>query len=73
MRAEVAKSVPATWSETSWGTPAVDVTAGVHAQLKDLGIEDRQASQVCTLESGDHFSYRRDRTTGRLAGYVWLD
>ncbi|MFD0342904.1 peptidoglycan editing factor PgeF [Streptomyces sp. NPDC127117] len=73
MRAEVAKSVPAAWSETSWGTPAVDVTAGVHAQLKDLGIEDRQVSPVCTLESGDHFSYRRDRTTGRLAGYVWLD
>ncbi|MER5614402.1 peptidoglycan editing factor PgeF [Streptomyces sp. NPDC002215] len=73
MRAEVAKSVPAAWSETSWGTPAVDVTAGVHAQLEALGIEDRQASPVCTLESGDHFSYRRDRTTGRLAGYVWLD
>ncbi|MEL5960180.1 peptidoglycan editing factor PgeF [Streptomyces sp. CLV115] len=73
MRAEVARSVPAAWSETSWGTPAVDVTAGVHAQLKELGVEDRQASPVCTLESGDHFSYRRDRTTGRLAGYVWLD
>ncbi|MER5358176.1 peptidoglycan editing factor PgeF [Streptomyces sp. NPDC002785] len=73
MRAEVAESVPASWSETSWGTPAVDVTAGVHAQLEALGVKDRQASAVCTLESGDHFSYRRDRTTGRLAGYVWLD
>ncbi|MFJ1828186.1 peptidoglycan editing factor PgeF [Streptomyces sp. NPDC088178] len=73
MRAEVAESVPAAWSETSWGTPAVDVTAGVLAQLETLGVENRQASPVCTLESGDHFSYRRDRTTGRLAGYVWLD
>ncbi|MEE1812043.1 peptidoglycan editing factor PgeF [Streptomyces sp. BE133] len=73
MRAEVAESVPASWSETSWGTPAVDVTAGVHAQLEALGVQDRRASAVCTLESGDHFSYRRDRTTGRLAGYVWLD
>lgn len=73
MRDEVAKSVPASWSETSWGTPAVDVTAGVHAQLDALGITDRHMSPVCTLESGDHFSYRRDRTTGRLAGYVWLD
>ncbi|MEU7738553.1 laccase domain-containing protein, partial [Streptomyces griseus] len=37
------------------------------------GVTDRHASPFCTLESGDHFSYRRDRTTGRLAGYVWLD
>ncbi|MEU6053268.1 peptidoglycan editing factor PgeF [Streptomyces xanthochromogenes] len=73
MRAEVAEAEPAAWSETSWGTPAVDVTAGVHAQLAALGVTDIEASPVCTLESLDHFSYRRDRTTGRLAGYVWLD
>ena len=73
MRDEVASAVPEAWSETGWGTPAVDVTAGVHAQLEALGIRDRQRSVVCTLESDDHYSYRRDRTTGRLAGYVWLD
>ncbi|WP_406836896.1 peptidoglycan editing factor PgeF [Streptomyces sp. AHU1] len=73
MRAEVAAVEPAAYAETSWGTPAVDVTAGVHAQLERLGVRDRERSPVCTLESGDHFSYRRDRTTGRLAGYVWLD
>lgn len=73
MRAEVAEAVPGTWSETSWGTPAVDVTGGVHAQLAALGVSDLHRSPVCTRESGDHFSYRRDRTTGRLAGYVWLD
>ncbi|MFF4544259.1 peptidoglycan editing factor PgeF [Streptomyces sp. NPDC001406] len=73
MRAEVAAVEPTAHSETSWGTPAVDVSAGVHAQLERLGVHDREQSPVCTLESGDHFSYRRDRTTGRLAGYVWLD
>ncbi|OIJ97157.1 peptidoglycan editing factor PgeF [Streptomyces colonosanans] len=73
MRAEVSALEPAAHAETSWGTPAVDVTAGVHAQLERLGVRDRAQSPVCTLESGDHFSYRRDRTTGRLAGYVWLD
>ncbi|MFF0081556.1 peptidoglycan editing factor PgeF [Streptomyces canus] len=73
MRADVAAVEPAAHAETSWGTPSVDVTAGVHAQLDRLGVRDRQQSPVCTLESGDHFSYRRDRTTGRLAGYVWLD
>ncbi|MFK0170072.1 peptidoglycan editing factor PgeF [Streptomyces sp. NPDC090306] len=73
MRAEVAAVEPAAHAETSWGTPAVDVTAGVHAQLERLGVRDRERSPVCTLESHDHFSYRRDRATGRLAGYVWLD
>ncbi|KUM76661.1 peptidoglycan editing factor PgeF [Streptomyces griseorubiginosus] len=72
MRADVAAVEPAAHAETSWGTPAVDVTAGVHAQLDRLGVRDRQQSPVCTIESGDHFSYRRERTTGRLAGYVWL-
>ncbi|MFF9108389.1 peptidoglycan editing factor PgeF [Streptomyces sp. NPDC014776] len=73
MRAEVAAVEPAAYAETSWGTPAVDVSAGVHAQLERLGVRDREQSPVCTRESRDHFSYRRDRTTGRLAGYVWLD
>ncbi|WP_316777796.1 peptidoglycan editing factor PgeF [Streptomyces sasae] len=73
MRTEVAAVEPAAHAETSWGTPAVDVGAGVHAQLARAGVHDRAQSPVCTLESNDHFSYRRDRTTGRLAGYVWLD
>ncbi|MGW4022077.1 peptidoglycan editing factor PgeF [Streptomyces sp. NPDC005009] len=73
MRDEVAAVEPAARATTGWGTPAVDVAAGVHAQLERLGVRDREQSPVCTLESADHFSYRRDRTTGRLAGYVWLD
>ncbi|WP_405947372.1 peptidoglycan editing factor PgeF [Streptomyces prunicolor] len=73
MRADVAAVESAAYAETSWGTPAVDVTAGAHAQLDRLGVRDREQSPVCTRESGDHFSYRRDRTTGRLASYVWLD
>ncbi|ELP70328.1 peptidoglycan editing factor PgeF [Streptomyces turgidiscabies] len=73
MRDDVAAVEPAAYAETGWGTPAVDVVAGVHAQLERLGVRDRQRSPVCTRESADHFSYRRDRTTGRLAGYVWLD
>ncbi|MEU7030997.1 peptidoglycan editing factor PgeF [Streptomyces sp. NPDC046275] len=72
MRAEVAAVEPAAYAETSWGTPAVDVAAGVRAQLERLGVRDVEDAGVCTLESRDHYSYRRDRTTGRLAGYVWL-
>ncbi|WP_443078899.1 peptidoglycan editing factor PgeF [Streptomyces sp. NBC_01497] len=72
MRADVAAVVPEAHAETSWGTPSVDVAAGVHAQLARLGVRDLRRSPICTRESADHFSYRRDRTTGRLAGYVWL-
>lgn len=73
MRDEVAAAVPAARAETRWGTPAVDVVAGVHSQLDALGVRDVRRSPFCTRESDDHFSYRRDRATGRLAGYVWLD
>jgi polyphenol oxidase len=27
----------------------------------------------CTVESPDHFSYRREHVTGRFAGVVWLE
>lgn len=73
MRADVAGVVPEAWSTTSWGTPSVDVPAGVRAQLARLGVEMCEKTHICTRESADCFSYRRDRTTGRLAGYVWLD
>lgn len=76
LRDEVAAAVPEAYAETSWGTPAVDVAAGVRAQLARAGVPaGRPAAgpDVCTLESADHFSYRRDGVTGRLAGYVWLD
>ncbi|MER7191060.1 peptidoglycan editing factor PgeF [Streptomyces flaveolus] len=73
MRTEVAAVERAAHAVTSWGTPALDVSAGVRAQLERLGVCDLAQSPVCTRESKDHFSYRRDRTTGRLAGYVWLD
>ncbi|WP_441246560.1 peptidoglycan editing factor PgeF [Kitasatospora sp. McL0602] len=73
LRAEVAERVPAAWAETSWGTPALDVAAGVRAQLAAAGVTELECSPVCTLESTDHFSYRREQRTGRLASYVWLD
>ena len=38
-----------------------------------LGVTTLEQSAVCTLESRDHFSYRREKTTGRLASYVWLE
>ncbi|WP_328957183.1 peptidoglycan editing factor PgeF [Kitasatospora purpeofusca] len=72
LRAEVAGRVPAAHAVTSWGTPALDVPAGVAAQLAAAGVTAPVLSPVCTLESADHYSYRREQRTGRLASYVWL-
>lgn len=70
MRAEVAAAVPASFGETSWGTPAVDVGAGVVAQLAADGVEVVDASR-CTLEDDDLFSYRRQGgEAGRLGGLI---
>ncbi|MFH9109283.1 peptidoglycan editing factor PgeF [Streptomyces albus] len=73
MRDEVAAVVPEAYATTRWGTPAVDMAAAVRAQLARAGVTRWEQSSVCTLESGDHFSYRREKTTGRLASYVWIE
>jgi YfiH family protein len=70
LRSEVAAVEPVTASTTSWGTPALDIGAGVQAQLLRLGVEVYDESR-CTLESPDLYSYRRDGSrAGRLAGVI---
>ena len=72
MREEVSAVVPAAWAETSWGTPALDIGAGVTAQLDAHGIEVVDVGG-CTREDPALHSYRRDGdASGRLAGLVWL-
>jgi polyphenol oxidase len=72
MREEVAAVLPETWSTTRQGTPALDVRAGVAAQLAAAGVADVRHDGRCTIESPELYSYRRERTTGRFAGYIWL-
>jgi hypothetical protein len=72
LRDEVAAVVPATRSETSWGTPALDLGAGVAAQLAAAGVPSVSVER-CTLEDDRLHSYRRDGAdSGRLAGLVWM-
>lgn len=72
MRDEVSAVVPAAWAETSWGTPALDIGAGVAAQLAAHRIEVVDVGG-CTREDPALHSYRRDGdAAGRLAGLVWL-
>ncbi len=72
MRSEVAAAVPEAAAETSWGTPAVDVGAGVVAQLRAEDVEVVDASR-CTREDTELWSHRRDgAAAGRLGGLVWV-
>lgn len=72
MREDVSAVVPATYARTSWGTPALDLGAGVAAQLDAAGVAHVGVGG-CTREDRALHSYRRDGSaSGRLAGLVWL-
>ena len=69
MRDTAARVEPVS-ATVSWsGTPAIDVAAGVVAQLRAHGVEVRWVPG-CTRERDDLYSYRRDGRTGRFAGVV---
>lgn len=55
---------------TRWGTPSIDLAAGVRSQLD--GVSYSQVD-LCTYESEQLYSYRRESVTGRFAGIVLLD
>ena len=72
MQTEVGAVEPAAVATTAWGTPSLDLGAGIRAQLERDGVTVVDAGR-CTRESADLFSYRRDgRAAGRLAGLVRL-
>jgi len=72
LRSRVGALVPAASCETAAGTAGLDIAAGVLAQLARVGVRQAAADGRCTRESAGLFSYRRDGTTGRFAGLVWL-
>lgn len=71
MRAEISAAVPATHATTRWGTPALDLGAGVLAQLAEAGVAAVEVGG-CTREDATLHSHRRDgAAAGRHAGVVW--
>jgi YfiH family protein len=64
---------PTVQGRTRDGRPALNLPAAVRAALGGVGVEDLHDVDVCTAESPDHFSYRRDRRTGRQGVVVILD
>jgi len=71
MQQEVVATHPASLSTTSKGTPALDLPAGLIAELIAQGLT-YEASPICTQEDPLYYSHRRDNPTGRFAGVVSL-
>jgi YfiH family protein len=57
---------------TAWGTPALDLGAGVRAAAERLGL-DVHDDGTCTACSPAHWSYRARGDAGRQAAVAWLD
>jgi YfiH family protein len=68
---EVIALHPSAASVTPRGTHSLDLPAALNKLLELEGISVVDEF-VCTAESPDHFSYRRDGVTGRQAGLISL-
>jgi YfiH family protein len=55
---------------TSWGTPALDLTAGVRKALPGVAVHD---SGACTACSDVYFSWRARAERERFATLAWLE
>ena len=71
MQQDVIADHPKALSTTRSGTPALDLSAALIAELVAKGVS-YEASPICTLEDPLYYSYRRDNQTGRFAGVVSL-
>ena len=67
--AALGDTVPAT---TSAGTPALDLTAGIAAQLADLGVSATVIAE-CTACDGKYHSHRARADKGRQVAAAWID
>ena len=68
---EVVALHPLASARTPEGTLALDLPAALRAVLVGEGLTVIDEF-TCTVESGEHFSYRRDGVTGRQAGIISL-
>lgn len=76
MSRDAGASLAAAASTTSWGTPSIDIPAGVRVQLGEAALHHGlplivdDSWEECTMESPHLYSHRRDATAARHAGLV---
>lgn len=70
MAADYARSMGLPPSHTRWGTPSIDLAAGLRGKLDGTDVETIAG---CTLSEPHLHSYRRDgAAAGRLISTIWL-
>ncbi|MEJ6014235.1 peptidoglycan editing factor PgeF [Corynebacterium sp. H127] len=72
MADDVETKLPGSRVRTAKGTWGIDVRAGLVRQLLSQGVTAIDADPRCTIADESFFSYRREGTTGRQAGVIWL-
>ncbi|MEE1620284.1 polyphenol oxidase family protein [Zafaria sp. Z1313] len=72
MAAEAERGAPGISCATSRGTTGLDLPSAAARILAAAGVQVTE-SGICTLEDGDYPSHRRDPSSGRCAGLVWLE
>lgn len=72
MAADVEVHLPGSQTTTTKGTTGLDLRVGIVRQLMSLGVTNIHADSRCTIEDENFFSYRREGTTGRQAGLIWM-
>ncbi|AWB82931.1 peptidoglycan editing factor PgeF [Corynebacterium yudongzhengii] len=72
MAADVDKHLPGSATRTKKNTAGLDLRAGIIRQLMARRVTHIDADPRCTISNQDFFSHRREGTTGRQAGVIWL-
>jgi copper oxidase (laccase) domain-containing protein len=60
-------------SATGWGTPALDLAAGIRAACAGAGIGFAEGAGTCTACSPIHWSHRARGDVGRQALVAWIE
>jgi len=58
---------------TTWGTPALDLAAGVHAALASAGVAEVHDTAGCTACDRRWYSHRARAEVERFATTAWLE
>ena len=58
---------------TSWGSPSVDLVAGVGAALGAAGVHDVTVTGGCTACDTTWYSHRARAESARQGSFVWLE
>lgn len=59
--------------EADGGKWLADLPGLALQKLHGLGVTAVTASEYCTYQSPDFYSYRREKITGRMASMIWID